>query len=71
MYKKIQKYWENRKQYTDLLIKQRNFIYFRILKEYAHIYTQSIVLERIKALQMVTLKNKNKKQLFGHNRMNR
>lgn len=57
MYKKIQKYWENLEQYmyTDLLIKQRNFIYFRILKEYAHIYTQSIVLERIEALQRVTL----------------
>lgn len=57
MYKKIQKYWENLEQYmyTDLLIKQRNFIYFRILKEYAHIYTQSIVIERIEALQRVTL----------------
>lgn len=61
MYKKIQKYWENLKQYTDLLIKQRNFIYFRILKEYAHIDTQSIVLERIEALQRVTLQKKNKK----------
>lgn len=71
MYKKIQKYWENLKQYTDLLIKQRNFIYFRILKEYAHIYTQSIVLERIEALQRVTLQNNNKKKLLGHNRMNR
>lgn len=69
MYKKIQKYWENLKQYTDLLIKQRNFIYFRILKEYAHIDTQSIVLERIEALQRVTLQNK--KKLLGHNRMNR
>lgn len=71
MYKKIQKYWENLKQYTDLLIKQRNFIYFIILKEYAHIYTQSIVLERIEALQRVTLQNNKKKKLLGHNRMNR
>lgn len=63
MYKKIQKYWENLKQYTDLLIKQRNFIYFRILKEYAHIYTQSIVLERIEALQRVTLQKNPKKTL--------
>lgn len=70
MYKKIQKYWENLKQYTDLLIKQRNFIYFRILKEYAHIDTQSIVLERIEALQRVTLQKKNKKNLLVHNRMN-
>lgn len=70
MYKKIQKYWENLKQYTDLLIKQRNFIYLRMLKEYAHIYTQSIVLERIEALQRVTLQKKPKK-LLVHNRMNR
>lgn len=34
--------------------------HFRILKEYAHIYTQSIVLERIEALQRVTLQNKKK-----------
>lgn len=29
-------------------------------KEYAHIYTQLVVLERIKALQRVTLQNKKK-----------
>lgn len=46
----------------------------KVLRKYqaihwsAHIYTQSIVLERIKALQVVTLRKKN---LFGHNRMNR